>query len=93
MAAQRCVTSAVSAQTGFKAFQTAVLKKYFRTDHSSHHGFVVLHEGLLVLLGPLEQSVQHRFAQVGLHLLVQLGQDQLLRLCRAVDKLKNTLSR
>lgn len=42
------------------------------TDHSSGYRLVVLHEGLLVLLGPLKQSVHHRSAHVSFDLLLQL---------------------
>lgn len=47
---------------------------------------MVLHKDLLVLLGPLKHSVHHCSSQVSLHLLLQLRQDQLLRVCWAVSK-------
>ena len=49
------------------------------TDHSGDDGLMILHEALLVLLGPLKQRVHHGLAQAGLCLLLHLGDNLLLR--------------
>lgn len=63
------------------------------TDHGFLEWLVVLHEVGLVLLGPLEQRVHHGAAQVGLRLLLQLGDDLLLGARRSETKQKQTQRR
>lgn len=55
-------------KTALMHLVTVVKYTYHRCDYR----LVVLHEGLLVLLGPLKQCVHHCSAQVSLHLLLQL---------------------
>lgn len=70
-----------------KVSATAFEKHY----HCGDHRLVVLHECLLVLLGPLKQSIHHCSAEVCFHLLLQFWQNHLLCLCRAFIRHKDNV--